>query len=382
MLSAAFYVCAAARLLSTATADPEAMIAAAGNVCPDGWSKITSVAACRAAMDLVGYNGEEYKGDEDESSWPSGCYFCDDVGGCQDGFWFNEDTKGAAKGKAQPVCGKGLEPLSDTTSILFMGDSDVDYWQTQGYDRSHNVAVGGYTCKDVFRETDAMLDAFGPGLEWVVLVCGENDIAYGTKPSKAFKRFKSIVDEVVATGARLLYMGTKPEPSTKSMWDEYREYDELIREYATSLADAGADPPLVMVDVYPAFETLGNPNSFYRRDKLHLSSEGYALWDQWATLALGDSSGCVRWLGGACDDEPSPEPSPEPSTCVDDDPDWRARKCGKKKCDCAWVGSSKRRKKKRCRKKKDSNGVKARDACCATCSPATHVRDMIEMFQV
>ena len=219
-------------------------------------------------------------GDEDESSWPSGCYFCDDVGGCQDGFWFNEDTEGAAKGKAQPVCGKGLEPLSDTTSILFMGDSDVDYWQTQGYDRSHNVAVGGckvwvvtragrvdatatsrivgtkavmtnrYTCKDVFRETDAMLDAFGPGLEWVVLVCGENDIAYGTKPSKAFARFKSIVDEVMATGARLLYMGTKPEPSTKSMWDEYREYDKLIREYATSLADAAADPPLVMVDVY------------------------------------------------------------------------------------------------------------------------------------
>ena len=63
MLSAAFYVCAAARLLSTATADPEAMIGDAGNVCPDGWSKITSVAACRAAMDLVGYNGEEYKGD-------------------------------------------------------------------------------------------------------------------------------------------------------------------------------------------------------------------------------------------------------------------------------------------------------------------------------
>ena len=88
---------------------------------------------------------------------------------------------------------------------------------------------------------------------------------------------------------------------------------------------------------YPAFETLGNPNSFYRRDKLHLSSEGYALWDQWATLALGDSSGCavrakiqrghdastrphhrcVRWLGGACDDESAgsdDKPTPRPTT--------------------------------------------------------------------
>ena len=80
-----------------------------------------------------------------------------------------------------------------------------------------------------------MLDAFGPGLEWVVLVCGENDIAEGVSVSNAFSRFKSNVEKAVSTGARVLYMGTKPEPSTKSLWDEYRKYDALIRGYATSL---------------------------------------------------------------------------------------------------------------------------------------------------
>ena len=30
----------------------------------------------------------------------------------------------------------------------------------------------------------------------------------------------------------------------------------------------------VMVDVYPSFEALGNPDSLYRNDDLHLSNAG------------------------------------------------------------------------------------------------------------
>ena len=55
-------------------------------------------------------------------------------------------------------------------------------------------------------------------------------------------------------------------------------------------------------------------------------------------------------------------------TCVEDDVDWRARKCKKGECDCDWVDSKKKsRRKKRC-KKNGSGGVKAQDACCAACS--------------
>ena len=133
----------------------EVAITDAGNTCPDGWNKITSIAACRAAIDLLEFDGTNYGGDEDSADWPGGCYFCDDVAGCGDGFWFNHAT-GALNGNAAPVCELGLTPLNESTSLLFMGDSDVDYWEDTHvtFAMSNNVAVGGYTCQDVRRSTE------------------------------------------------------------------------------------------------------------------------------------------------------------------------------------------------------------------------------------
>mmetsp|Transcript_116018 Transcript_116018/g.315002 ORF Transcript_116018/g.315002 Transcript_116018/m.315002 type:complete len:119 (+) Transcript_116018:1-357(+) len=54
-----------------------------------------------------------------------------------------------------------------------------------------------------------------------------------------------------------------------------------------------------MVDVNAGFEAMGNPNSLYAADELHLSAEGYSHWDHWVGLALGDSA-CALWLSGAC----------------------------------------------------------------------------------
>ena len=54
--------------------------------------------------------------------------------------------------------------------LLLVGDSDIDYWHSTytTFPRSHNVGVGGGTCKDVRDEADAMLAAFAPS--WVLCV--------------------------------------------------------------------------------------------------------------------------------------------------------------------------------------------------------------------
>ena len=54
-----------------------------------------------------------------------------------------------------------------------------------------------------------------------------------------------------------------------------------------------------MVDVYAAFEALGNPSSLYASDELHLSSSGYSYWTTWATSALADAN-CSEWRSNAC----------------------------------------------------------------------------------
>jgi lysophospholipase L1-like esterase len=208
--------------------------------------------------------------------------------------FFNAHASGRANEEATPICGKaGWQAALPSTRILFIGDSDADGWVTEYFENSVNVAVGGYTCKDAQNYLADMLDAFKP--EFVSIVCGENDLAEGTSVAKTTERMAGIADDVVAAGAKMLVWGCKPEPDTKSLHKKYRDYDASLRSMAES---RGGD--VVFVDVYPAFEAIGNPNSLYQRDELHLSAEGYRLWDAWAKAAFADTTGCVIWQGDAC----------------------------------------------------------------------------------
>ena len=99
--------------------------------------------------------------------------------------------------------------------LLFLGDSDVDYWSSTrsnsywaAFPNSSNFAVGGYTCSDVSNDDlDDILAATQPAV--VILVCGENDLAYGRSEKAAFQRFESVVATIVATGSQVIYFGTK-----------------------------------------------------------------------------------------------------------------------------------------------------------------------------
>lgn len=195
--------------------------------------------------------------------------------------------------------------FSGSTAIktMFSGDSDVEGWSTdKTYPNSVNKGIGGYTCKQVKKKLGDHLDTFKP--VWVVLVCGENDL-WGQSATATFKDFMNLVNEIVDTGARVLYMGTKPEPGTKRIHSKYRSYDAKIRAKATEMAAASSNqsPPLIMVDVYPVFDTIqkDDPGALYQRDKLHLSKYGYSYWDKWATTALADDIGsCIRWENNLC----------------------------------------------------------------------------------
>ena len=83
------------------------------------------------------------------------------------------------------------------------------------------------------------------------------------------------VAKINAAGAKVLYMGTKPEPGTAALHSTYAAYDAMIFEAAESNAD------LYTVDVTTKFNALGNPASLYQSDDLHLSEEGYVLWTKW-----------------------------------------------------------------------------------------------------
>jgi len=245
-------------------------------------------------MELIAGGGsredQTLGGTESDAEFPSGCYYLGD-GNDYYAIW-NNAVPGEGDSDSQPLCVSTSEGFV-TGGTLFVGDSDIDLWATNAnFAGSYNVGIGGHTCLDVLRKIDGYLSTFAPSV--VILVCGENDLGAGSTVSQTFARFSSLVDKIESAGARAVYLGTKPEPATASLHSKYRQYDAQIRSLTSCKAGK-----LAMIDVYAAFESLGNPNSLYASDKLHLSSGGYSYWTTWATSALDDAS-CLEWRSGVC----------------------------------------------------------------------------------
>jgi lysophospholipase L1-like esterase len=304
-----------------------------GNTCPLGSSKVMTKNQCRR-IGKKNYESLGWNGRENDSTWPSGCYHCDDVPGCTDGTWFNKHSTGSSNGDAKPWCLQGdgpapspapppTPPQPQPEKVMFAGDSDISFWTTGSeIPNSVNEGVGGWTCNNVLKNIDRFLAQHNPTT--VVLVCGENDFGNGAYVAKTFRRFKKLVCKINASGARVIYskwvqpcasahnvccliilssrhsflstitVGTKPEPSTGGLHNKYEKYDQKIRSLAISSATE-----LTMVDVYGSFEDLGNDNNLYANDELHLSGKGYDLWTKWAKQALNNDQ-CVEWKSDSC----------------------------------------------------------------------------------
>jgi len=190
------------------------------------------------------------------------------------------------------TCANNLALYSDW---LFIGDSDIEGWDTSHFIASSNIGVGGYMCSDVLSSIDEVLEQYTP--VHVVIVCGENDLWERTVED-TFEDFQAIVNKIILSGASVTYMGTKAEPGTTELHAEYREYDSLIQDSAVNLAN-NSYAPLNVVDVYQGFEDIGNPNSLYQDDELHLSLGGYGYWNQWLVQISNDSD-CIIWQSQEC----------------------------------------------------------------------------------
>lgn len=275
-----------------------------GGSCPEGYNAITDLWECRTALHQVGLLGEDYQGEEKDNEWPSGCYYCDGVEDCTDGVWFNRHQKGSKVKGVQQLCATPEFSIQNP-SVLFVGDSDIDYWPNTGtlVPNSINVGVGGYTCADVAKEMKRkkMLKKIQP--KTIVLICGENDL-WERSVKATSKSLKSIFKQARRAKSRVLYIGTKPEPSTREIHNKYRQYDASTWRTIRRTKGKAQPPPVVAIDAYTSFEKIGNPNRLYARDKLHLSKDGYELFSTWVTSALdemaSDDSKCRIWQSDEC----------------------------------------------------------------------------------
>jgi len=247
-------------------------------------------------------DGEMFKGSENESDFPNGCYECPNGSNiCGKGTWFNTASSGQGNEQARPYCAlSSLDLEQPESGIIFVGDSDVDYWRESSsvtFPGSFNYGIGGYTCGNVNQELLELLEVV-KGVAFVVLVCGENDLT-DKNVATTFRRFKNVYNKLRGKNIRVLMMGTKPEPNTQYLHRDYRKYDEKLRKFARQEAEKNPNdlPPFIFVDVYKAFESLGNPRSLYAGDGLHLSAQGYSFWNKWVQNAY-DHAICDQYDDG------------------------------------------------------------------------------------
>jgi lysophospholipase L1-like esterase len=272
----------------------------ADNTCPAGYARITDLGECRAAMPwLAGGDPDGFNGEEESADFPSGCYSCAGRNkNCAEGVWFNKHSSGKKNKWARPICQQGF--AVKTGAIVFVGDSDIDYWHTSAdaVPGSYNLGIGGQTCKDVFKEIDFILKRFLP--KKVVLICGENDLP-DASVKKTFARWTAVVEKITAAGVPIVQLGTKPEADSKELHGKYREYDAMIKAFVDESFSTDYPPPVTFIDTYPAFIERGNKDKFYASDQLHLSPKGYALFDKWLQNGLSNTFGCVLWNGDKCE---------------------------------------------------------------------------------
>jgi len=272
-------------------------------------------------------DAENFNEVEDDNSFPSGCYECGSssssssitttsssspksTSACSKGTWFNTNPTGSGQQEARLYCAKNTLSLErPENGIIFIGDSDVDYWYTsrETLPGSFNYGVGGDTCTKVFDDFKSLVKSVKK-IKWMVLVCGENDLAAGASVDTVFKRWKKIYNAAMKENIKIIMMGTKPEPDTKSLHNKYKKYDKKLMSFAKKEIKKKGVPSFIFVDSYNSFKSLGNPKTLYSDDKLHLSAKGYEYWNVWLKNAYDnalcdnndDECKCYVWKKSSC----------------------------------------------------------------------------------
>ena len=171
--------------------------------------------------------------------------------------------------------------------VVFVGSSSIRGWKSLKQDFAGLDVVGrgfgGSQMIDVVRFADVLVLKRRPSV--VVLYAGENDIASGASdPAEVLRHIQTFVTLVhrELPRARVVIISIKPSPKRVDLTDTYRKANDLIGSFVKT------DKRLAYVDVFNAMlNSNGQPKpELYGPDRLHMTSEGFAIWTTLVRLAI------------------------------------------------------------------------------------------------
>lgn len=164
-------------------------------------------------------------------------------------------------------------------AVLFVGSSSIRMWNTADAfgDRAViNRGFGGAHISDMLAYFDRIAGRFDP---WaVVFYCGDNDVTDGKPPEQVvadFEAFRARLRKSVGP-VPVVWIPIKPSVARWSLREPMQEVNRMVAEAA------GEDPTLVVADIWTPMVETGSPPSetLFLDDGLHLSREGYDLWNR------------------------------------------------------------------------------------------------------
>ncbi|XP_027194417.2 platelet-activating factor acetylhydrolase IB subunit alpha2-like [Dermatophagoides pteronyssinus] len=168
--------------------------------------------------------------------------------------------------------------------IVFLGDSIVENWLNNGkkiwqqyYEKhqSYNYGIGGDLTQHVlWRIDNGELDGLQPKL--LVLLVGTNNVANHDKPADVGKAMQIILKKLLTklSNVKILLMSIFPRGGQKDD-QQVDEINEIIKKNSDN-------SKVFYLDVTKKFRTnVGQLiEKLYMPDKLHLSEEGYKMWQK------------------------------------------------------------------------------------------------------
>ena len=164
--------------------------------------------------------------------------------------------------------------------ILFVGSSSIRMWTSLKEDMQPfdalNRGFGGATTAEVNKYFDRIIKPYKP--EIMVVYVGENDIAEGITPDKAFKEIQKLFSKTkeLSADCKIIYLSMKPSIARWEMWSDMKKANAKIEKMITENEDfyylETAD---VMLNKDGSIR-----KEIFIEDGLHMNEKGYDEWEK------------------------------------------------------------------------------------------------------